>query len=98
IVLNRVRFNRRRRDGTYGYGHFRRADAPPSVAPVVPANAPPTRSPRVPANGRRTGERSDALRMTEPTVLRSSGGEVPPGTTAVTPPAENQGQTGYWQR
>ena len=29
IVLNRVRFNRKRRDGTYGYGHFRRADGPP---------------------------------------------------------------------
>jgi len=100
IVLNRVRFNRRRRDGTYGYGHFRRADAPPSVAPVVPAHAPPTRGARAPgANGRRTGvERTDALRMAEPTVLRSSGGEGPPGTTAVTPPAENQGQTGYWQR
>ena len=37
IVLNRVRFNRKRRDGTYGYGHFRRADAPPpAVAPVAP--------------------------------------------------------------
>ncbi len=81
IVLNRVRFNRRRRDGTYGYGHFRRADAPPAVAPVVPANAHPARGPRAPgANGRRTGtERSDALRMTEPTVLRSSAGEVPRG-------------------
>ncbi len=102
IVLNRVRFNRRRRDGTYGYGHFRRADAPPTTAtaPAVPANVASTRVPRVPgANGRRSGvERSDALRMTEPTVLRSSTGEAPPATTAVTPPTENQGQTGYWQR
>ncbi len=46
IVLNRVRFNRRRRDGTYGYGHFRRADAPPppAVAPVAPTSLPPSAS------------------------------------------------------
>ena len=56
IVLNRVRFNRKRRDGTYGYGHFRRADAPPAaVAPAAPSNTGrPGVSPRAPvSNGRR---------------------------------------------
>jgi capsular exopolysaccharide synthesis family protein len=98
IVLNRVRFNRRRRDGTYGYGHFRRADALPTPA-VAPANLPPKRAPRAPvSNGRRTGpERSDALRVSEPSVLRSSAGENPPPTSAPKP-VENPGQTGYWQR
>jgi capsular exopolysaccharide synthesis family protein len=102
IVLNRVRFNRRRRDGTYGYGHFRRADAPPqaAVAPVAPTGLPPKRAPRAPvANGRRTGvERSDALRVSEPTVLRSSPSEGPPGAPGGPKPVENPGQTGYWQR
>jgi len=101
IVLNRVRFNRKRRDGTYGYGHFRRADAPPDArGQGAPAHVPQPRGPRSPgANGRRTGpERTDALRMTEPTVLRSSAGEAPPGSTGVAPPPENKGQTGYWQR
>ncbi len=104
IVLNRVRFNERRRDGTYGYGHFRRADGSPAaaVAPVVPAHAAPSRVSRGQgANGRRGGvERADAMRMAEPTVLRSSAGEAP-GTTdvaPVAPPKENPGQTGYWQR
>jgi Mrp family chromosome partitioning ATPase len=106
IVLNRVRFNRKRRDGTYGYGHFRRADAPPQVAPApvaTPSVAPPRsgRGGSVP-NGRRAGvERSDALRVSEPTVLRSSPAEPTPGSSGTpgTPrPIENPGQTGYWQR
>jgi len=102
IVLNRVRFNRRRRDGTYGYGHFRRADAPPppAVAPVAPTTLPPKRAPRAPvANGRRTGtERADSLRVSEPTVLRSSPSEGPAGAPGGPKPVENPGQTGYWQR
>jgi len=96
-----VRFNRKRRDGTYGYGHFRRADAPPpAVAPAAPANSAPSRVPRAGApNGRVAGvERSDALRVAEPTVLRSSAGEAPPATPPVPRPIENPGQTGYWQR
>jgi capsular exopolysaccharide synthesis family protein len=106
IVLNRVRFNRKRRDGTYGYGHFRRADAPPQVAPApmaTPSVTPPRsgRGGPVP-NGRRAGvERSDALRVSEPTVLRSSPAEPTPGSSGTpgTPrPIENPGQTGYWQR
>jgi len=101
IVLNRVRFNRKRRDGTYGYGHFRRADAPPpaAVPPVTSPTGPPTRAPRAAApNGRRSGaERSDALRVAEPTVLKSSAGD---GTTGPGLPAsaEKPGQSGYWQR
>jgi hypothetical protein len=43
-------------------------------------------------------ERSDALRVSEPTVLRSSTGEVPPGTGTSSKSIENPGQTGYWQR
>ena len=101
IVLNRVRFNRKRRDGTYGYGHFRRAGTPPPapVAPVTSPSGPPPRAPRAaPPNGRRTGaERSDALRVAEPTVLKSSAGD---GTTGPGLPssAEKPGQSGYWQR
>ncbi len=101
IVLNRVRFNRKRRDGTYGYGHFRRAEAPPpAVAPASPAPTAPSRVSRGAApNGRVAGvERSDSLRVSEPTVLRSSAGEAPPASPAVPRPIENPGQTGYWQR
>jgi capsular exopolysaccharide synthesis family protein len=101
IVLNRVRFNRKRRDGTYGYGHFRRADAPPaaSVPPVSTSKTPSARAPRAPVSNRnrRPVERSDALRVSEPTVLRSTAGEAPPGTTTPTS-VDNPGQTGYWQR
>jgi capsular exopolysaccharide synthesis family protein len=105
IVLNRVRFNRKRRDGTYGYGHFRRADPPPPVAvPPVSAPSAPSRGQRgAPvSNGRRSAvERSDSLRVSEPTVLRSTASENPSGSSA-TPaaprPVENPGQTGYWQR
>ena len=77
VVLNRVRFNRKRRDGTYGYGHFRRADGPPVVAPapVVTPSVTPSRSARgapVPNGRRAAAERTDAMRVSEPTVLRSS--------------------------
>jgi capsular exopolysaccharide synthesis family protein len=102
IVLNRVRFNRKRRDGTYGYGHFRRADSPSPAAsgPVAAPTVVPPRSARAPvSNGRRAGaERSDALRVSEPTVLRSSAGEASPGTATPPRTVENPGQTGYWQR
>ena len=111
IVLNRVRFNRKRRDGTYGYGHFRRADAPPAAtAPASPKSSVPARSARS-SNGRVSGgersggersggersggERSDPVRMVEPTVLRSSAD--PPPASPVRP-IENPGQTGYWSR
>ncbi len=99
IVLNRVRFNRRRRDGTYGYGHFRRADAPPSpaVAPIAPAGLPPKRPARAPVGSGRRSERADPLRVSEPTVLRSSPAEGTQATPAGKP-VENPGQTGYWQR
>jgi capsular exopolysaccharide synthesis family protein len=103
IVLNRVRFNRKRRDGTYGYGHFRRAEAPPpAVAPVASSNPTPTRSARASvSNGRRGGgggDHADSLRVAEPTVLRSSADVPPPGTPGVPKHMENPGQTGYWQR
>jgi polysaccharide biosynthesis transport protein len=93
IVLNRVRFNRKRRDGTYGYGHFRRADSPAAaVTPVASAKVTSSRSSRGPvSNGRRgaseraaseraASDRSDSLRVNEPTVLRSTASENTPGT------------------
>jgi hypothetical protein len=43
-------------------------------------------------------ERSDALRVSEPTVLRSSTGDVPPASGTTPKSVENPGQTGYWQR
>jgi len=99
IVLNRVRFNRRRRDGTYGYGHFRRADSPPAaVASVAPTSIPSARVPR--ANGRRSRvERPDGLRVPETNVHKSSPSEATPGITGVpNRPTETKGQSGYWQR
>jgi capsular exopolysaccharide synthesis family protein len=99
IVLNRVRFNRRRRDGTYGYGHFRRTDGPQAAAvPVAPTNVPAARVPR--ANGRRSGvERPEAVRVPETNVLRSSPSEAAPGITGVpSRSTETKGQSGYWQR
>jgi hypothetical protein len=97
IVLNRVRFNRRRRDGTYGYGHFRRADSPAAVAPVAPAPVPGVRATR--ANGRRTVvERPDGGRPVEPKVLRSSPTEQRgPGPGGPGESSET-GRAGYWQR
>jgi capsular exopolysaccharide synthesis family protein len=96
IVLNRVRFNRRRRDGTYGYGHFRRAESPP--APVVPV-ATPARAPR--SNGRRGAvERPEPVRIPETNVLRSSP-QATPGIAGVPNPprsTEDKGQSGYWKR
>ncbi|HUY22615.1 MAG TPA: AAA family ATPase [Acidimicrobiales bacterium] len=99
IVLNRVRFNRQRRDGAYGYGHFRRAEAPPPApaAPVVAANVTPARPPR--ANGRRaTIERPEPLRAPGPKVLRSPSNEASPGSTGVPEVTEQKGRSGYWQR
>jgi capsular exopolysaccharide synthesis family protein len=97
IVLNRVRFNRRRRDGTYGYGHFRRAEGP--SAPVVPV-ATPARPQR--SNGRRGGvERPEPVRLPEANVVRSSPREAAGGITGVPnvpKSTENKGQSGYWQR
>jgi capsular exopolysaccharide synthesis family protein len=97
IVLNRVRFNRRRRDGTYGYGHFRRAESPPAaVVPVAPGNVTPTRAQR--SNGRRSAvERPDVVRVPENKVMRSSPRDATPGITGV-PGPEHKGQSGYWQR
>jgi capsular exopolysaccharide synthesis family protein len=97
IVLNRVRFNRRRRDGTYGYGHFRRAEGPPApVVPVAPTNVTPARTR---SNGRRAAvERPEAVRVPETKVMRSSPREATPGITGVPGPSESKGQSGYWQR
>jgi capsular exopolysaccharide synthesis family protein len=96
IVLNRVRFNRRRRDGTYGYGHFRRADGPPAAG--APASAPSPRAPRT--NGRRGAvERPEVVRVPETNVLRSSPSDASPGITGVpSRPTEPKGNSGYWQR
>ena len=69
IVLNRVRFNRRRRDGTYGYGHFRRADRP------ARARSSPWRHRRGPPAVERSpgrGRTPRAVRIPEANVLRSS--------------------------
>ncbi|HLI73125.1 MAG TPA: AAA family ATPase [Acidimicrobiales bacterium] len=93
VVLNRVRFNRQRRDGAYGYGHFRRPEAPPPPAPT----ALPSRRPAQRDNGRRVSEeRPDSARTQGPKVLRPTteepkaarGGEAP----------ETRGRSGYWQR
>jgi non-specific protein-tyrosine kinase len=94
IVLNRVRFNRRRRDGTYGYGHFRRADGPPAVAPKT---VPGVRASRT--NGRRTAvERPDGGRVVEPKVLRSSPAEQPASGSKPAGESTETGRAGYWQR
>ena len=102
IVLNRVRFNRQRRDGTYGYGHFRRADAPPAAsAPVgLDVQAPPARAPRAPvSNGRR--RRGGALRRPARVGADRAavvGGRGAAGAHDDPTSVENPGQTGYWQR
>jgi len=88
IVLNRVRFNRQRRDGAYGYGHFRRSETPPS-APA--ANGAPVRS----RNQRAAVERSG------PRVLRPQPDEAdtPAGTatSAMTALPDEPERSGYWR-
>ena len=100
IVLNRVRFNRRRRDGTYGYGHFRRADAPPQVAPAAPAHAHQTRGSRVAgANGGRTAfDRPEAVRIPDTTVPASSRREASPDIPGASGSTQANGESGYWKR
>ena len=93
VVLNRVRFGRQRRDGAYGYGHFRRPEAPPPPAPTaLPTRRPPQRD-----NGRRVSEeRPDSARTPGPKVLRSTVEEPPAGRATESP--EKPGRSGYWQR
>jgi capsular exopolysaccharide synthesis family protein len=101
VVLNRVRFNRRRRDGTYGYGHFRRTDQAPGVsaAPMAPAMTPRPAQ----GNGRRGRvERPDPPRQPGPTVLRPPNADAAAAAGAQPAPprpdAEKKGRSGYWQR
>jgi capsular exopolysaccharide synthesis family protein len=97
IVLNRVRFNRQRRDGAYGYGHFRRAESPPVAPAAVPTTVPVARPPR--ANGRRAPiERPEPMRAPAPKVLRPQSNEGTPATTGVPDLKEQKGRSGYWQR
>jgi len=92
VVLNRVRFNRQRRDGAYGYGHFRRPEAPAPSAPTALPTRRPSRD-----NGRRVGEeRPDSLRSSGPKVLRPPAPEAGPSREAE--PPEKRGRSGYWQR
>jgi len=97
IVLNRVRFNRQRRDGAYGYGHFRRAENPPMSAAPAPTTVSAARPAR--ANGRRAPiERPEPMRSPTPQVLRSPSNEGPSATTGVPDVKEQKGRSGYWQR
>jgi capsular exopolysaccharide synthesis family protein len=92
VVLNRVRFNRQRRDGAYGYGHFRRPDA---TAPSAPTALSTRRPPG--DNGRRVGEeRPDAVRATGPKVLRPPADDA--GSSSGTEPPETRGPARYWRR
>jgi capsular exopolysaccharide synthesis family protein len=89
IVLNRVRFNRQRRDGAYGYGHFRKADSPPP--PANPSNVTPARPH---SNGRPAPVDRPAAARAAPQALPPPP-EVP-GAAGVAGAAEQQG--GYWKR
>jgi capsular exopolysaccharide synthesis family protein len=96
IVLNRVRFNRQRRDGAYGYGHFRRAEAPPPPPPGAPSNVTPARAR---SNGRAAAiDRPGAGRGAGPQVLRPPADEAASGAAPITGVPEQKGRTGYWQR
>ena len=92
VVLNRVRFNRGRRDRTYGYGHFRHSAHSPSAAP---AKMPPTITPR-PQPGKVRAPRIETPRPAPPTVLRPpSAEEAPrPGSRSE---QEKKDRSGYWQ-
>jgi capsular exopolysaccharide synthesis family protein len=99
IVLNRVRFNRQRRDGAYGYGHFRRSE----IAPASGSGATVTTA-RTRTHGRGASERSATgpgeRSAAGPAILRS---QPDPDDTAepdtlpgVAEPGGRSG--GYWRQ
>jgi capsular exopolysaccharide synthesis family protein len=104
IVLNRVRFSSQRREGAYGYGHFRRTggapSGPPSAQPIVSVPSAPA-STAVAKRGRSRAPAADddvPTTVGAPKRLRSH-----EDTDAVTPseatePADKRETSGYWQR
>ena len=99
IVLNRVRFNRKRRDGTYGYGHFRRTDhgGTPSADDRSSNGSVARRPTAVPDRDRSDRDRSNRD--------RSDRDESPPRPTQLRPTKAaggsgdpDGGRSGYWQR
>jgi len=97
IVLNRVRFNRRRRGGAYGYGHYHRVETQPS--PITPQTvvATPMAPARVPRpNGIQS--RPDGGVQPRPKVLRPQSGDPTPTPGGGSERSEQKGRSGYWQR